>query len=163
MSLLKGTTPPRTPVPQASRPSPAQRSPARPASGSVVRSRGAHPQPGRQAARGLRRPFSVSSFWKSHPQWNWGLRPEARWWDSGRTPKVGKDRLQGRWPLNNFGMAIGWVWGTVGPGFCLYTQGIHYMGVSQTLVSASHLPSVSSVCEPLHYFFHVFHLHIDPL
>lgn len=35
---------------------------------------------------------------------------------------MGKSRLQGRWLLNNLGMALGWVWGTAWVCFWLYTQ-----------------------------------------
>lgn len=81
-----------------------------------------------------------------------GTSTETRWWTEGDPRRWGRegskvDRLWTTlgWPQVGFGERFG-------PGFWLYAQ-VNYLGISQTSVSGSHLPSVLLICEPLHYFF----------
>lgn len=132
VSLLRGTTP-HTLAPLQP---PAQRSPARPASGSL---------PGAQAALLSSLILGKSSSGElGTATGDQSTQGDPRKW--GREgSKVNRLWTTLGWPQMGFGARFG-------PGFWLYTQ-VNYLSISQTSVSASDLPSALLICEPLHYFF----------
>lgn len=128
---------------------------------SLTHSRGLGPTRGRQASKGPLAALHGALILGKSCSGKRGTSAWTRWWIQGRTLKVRLSGLQGPWPLNNLGTAMGW---GMGPRLGLASGFTQRFLVFPRLESLPHtFPVAHPSVHHLHCSFPVFLLYTDPV